>query len=196
MFEGINPINTPRHSFKNIKEAKTWAKGNIVGIYKNNDTGEDIRISNLSIGKYLSKKAVEQSINIDAHLSALKQMPSLIKIALLTERVADKENNEVTEIYKKPADIRQGSTSPLSYIESLTPLTDDQMPNPNFLSVAAILPAPESCQPVAKKRSTDFPFRMDNGNSILPLPHTLIFLTAKIQYFFKLPKIMIIFFRK
>ena len=153
MFEGIKPINTPKHGFKNSKEAKDWAKSNIVGIYKNNDTGEDIRISILAIGKYLSKKAVEQSISIDAHLSALKQMPSLIK-----------------EIYKNPADKRQGSISPLSYIESLTPLTDGKIPNPDFLSAAASLPAPESCQPVAKKGQR-------------------IFLTAKIQPIFNLQKI-------
>lgn len=99
MLEGIIPIDTPKHHFKNIKEAKDWAKENIVGTYRNNDTGEDVRISILAIGKYLSKKAVEQSSNINVHLSALKQMPAIIRTAILKERTADKENNiDIKEI--------------------------------------------------------------------------------------------------
>jgi hypothetical protein len=94
-------IDTPRHDFKNIKDAKEWAKSNIVGIYRNDHSGEDIRISNLAIDKYLSKKAVEQSTSIDAHLSALKQIPFLIKTALLKERAADKDNNiDIKEIWR------------------------------------------------------------------------------------------------
>jgi len=105
--EGTITIDTPKHSFKNIKEAKDWAKNNIVGTFRNNDTGEDIRISNLSVDKYLSKKAVEKSISIDAHLSALKQMPSLIKTALLKERTADKDNNiDIREIQRLYGAIR------------------------------------------------------------------------------------------
>jgi len=101
MLEGTTAIDTPKHDFKNIKEAKDWAKNNIVGIYKNDHTGEDIRISNLAIEKYLSKKAVEQSISIEAHLSALKQIPTLIKTALLKERASDKDNNiEIKEIWR------------------------------------------------------------------------------------------------
>ena len=100
-------MDTPKHDFKSIKEAKDWAKNNIVGIYTNADTGNDIRISNLAIDKYLSKKAVEQSTTIDAHLSVLKQMPPLIKTALLKERTADKENNiDVTEIQRLYGAIR------------------------------------------------------------------------------------------
>ena len=155
-------VETPKHDFKNIKEAREWAK-NIVGTYTNTDTGEIFRISNLSIGKFLSKKAVEKSVTIDAHLSALKQMPSLIETAVLKERFDDKEKNidireiwrlygavlyenqilpikitakiykiEMSKVYsfevvdaKNPADERQGLSLPLSYIESLTPQTDD-----------------------------------------------------------------------
>ena len=107
MFDSAKAIDTPRHDFKNIKEAKDWARNHIIGTYKNDDTGEDIRISNLAIGKYLSKKAVEQSISIDAHISALKQMPSLIKTALLKERAADKENNiDIKEIQRLYGAIR------------------------------------------------------------------------------------------
>ena len=101
MLEGTIVIVTPKHEFKNIKEANDWAKNNIVGTYKNNDTGEYFRISKLAVGKYLSKKAVEQSISIDAHLSALKQMPELIKTALLKECVPDKNNSiDIKEIQR------------------------------------------------------------------------------------------------
>jgi len=107
MFAETIAIDTPKHSFKNIKEAKDWAKINIVGTYRNNDTGENIRISNLAISKYLSKKAVEQSVSIDAHISALKQMPSLIKTAFLKERASDKENNiDIKEIQRLYGAIR------------------------------------------------------------------------------------------
>jgi hypothetical protein len=107
MLEGAIVIDTPKHDFKNIKEAKDWAKKNIVGTYQNADTGENIRISNLSIDKYLSKKAVEQSASIAAHLSALKQMPYLVQTALLKERAADKENNiDIKEIWRLYGAIR------------------------------------------------------------------------------------------
>jgi len=103
MLDKTIAIDTPKHDFKSIKDAKNWAKNNIIGIYKNADTGEDIRISNLAIDKYLSKKAVEKSTTIDVHLSALKQMPFLIETALLKERAADKENNidlkEIQRLY-------------------------------------------------------------------------------------------------
>ena len=101
MLEGTIAIDTPNHDFKNIKEAKEWAKSNIVGTYKNDDTGEDMRVSNLAIEKYLSKKAVEKSTSIEAHLSALKKIPSLIKTAILKERAADKDNNiDIKEIWR------------------------------------------------------------------------------------------------
>ena len=52
MLEGTIVIDTPKHNFKNIKEAKTWAKENITGIYKNIDTGENISVSRTAIDKY------------------------------------------------------------------------------------------------------------------------------------------------
>ncbi|GHT81495.1 hypothetical protein FACS189467_5660 [Bacteroidia bacterium] len=103
MLEGTTPIETPKHGFKNIKEARDWAKENIVGTYKNADTGEDMRISNLAVGKYLSEKAIKKSVSLDAHLSALKQMPNLIKTALLKESNPDKNNSvnikEIRRLY-------------------------------------------------------------------------------------------------
>ena len=54
---------------------------------------------------------------------------------------------------------------PLSYIEDLTPPTDDLTPNPDFPSAAANLPAPESRQPVAEKWSTDILYDKDTNIS-------------------------------
>ena len=93
MLEGTTPIDTPVHGFKNIKEAREWAKDNITGSYKNSDTGNDILVTKQSIEKYLSQKAVEQSINLNAHLSALKVLPDLIRIAILRDTSPDKNNS-------------------------------------------------------------------------------------------------------
>ena len=60
----------------------------------------------------MSKKAVEKSISIDAHLSALKQMPSLVKTALLKESTADKDNNiDIREIQRLYGAIRYENQS-------------------------------------------------------------------------------------
>ena len=45
MLEGTTPIDAPKHNFKNIKEARIWAKENIVGEHKNIDTGYMLIIS-------------------------------------------------------------------------------------------------------------------------------------------------------
>ena len=44
MLESRMAIDTPRHDFRNIKEAMDWAKINIAGVYYNKDTEEVIRI--------------------------------------------------------------------------------------------------------------------------------------------------------
>ncbi|MDR0711680.1 MAG: hypothetical protein LBF67_05000 [Prevotellaceae bacterium] len=101
MLEGTTPIETPKHSFKNFDQARKWAKENIVGMYKNSDTGEDIYISNGTIGKCLSQKAVEKSVSIDAHLAALMQLPKLIETAILREIKQDRDNNpQIKEIQR------------------------------------------------------------------------------------------------
>jgi len=96
-------IDTPKHSFKNIKEAKTWAKENITGIYRNINTQEDIRVSKTSIDKYLSASAVKKSVSLDAHLSALIKIPNLIETSILKEtkrdRVNDSNINEIRRFY-------------------------------------------------------------------------------------------------
>ena len=78
-----------------------------------------------------------------------------ITVKVYKTEVSKAYSYEVIDM-KNPADKRQGSFCPLSYIEDLTPPTDGKIPNPDFLSVAASLPAPEPRQPVAEKRSTDF----------------------------------------
>jgi hypothetical protein len=101
MLEDTTPIETPKHSFKSIAEARTWAKENITGVYRNANTGEDISISRKAIYKYLSEKAVSKSINLDAHLSVLKQLPKLIETSVLREVKQDRDNNpEIKEIQR------------------------------------------------------------------------------------------------
>jgi len=85
MSEGTTPIDVSKHSFKNFYEARKWAKESIVNTYKNDDTEEDIYISISSIGKYLSSKAVQKSINQDIHLSVLTKLPLLVKTSMLKE---------------------------------------------------------------------------------------------------------------
>ena len=86
-------IYAPKHSFKNIREAKDWAKNNIVGTYKNNDTEEDIRISKTAIDKFLSESAIKKSVSLDTHLSALIQIPKLLETSVLKETKRDRLND-------------------------------------------------------------------------------------------------------
>jgi hypothetical protein len=113
--EGLAIINTPKHDFKNIAEAKSWAKENITGIYHNMNTGEDISVSKSAINKYLSEKTVTKSVSLDAHLSALKQLPKLIKTSILTERTPDKnESQSIIEIQRLYGKINyNGNTYPV-----------------------------------------------------------------------------------
>jgi hypothetical protein len=99
--EGLEIIETPGHDFKNIAEARTWAKENIIGTYHNTNTGEDIGVSKTAIDKYLSEKAVNKSAGVDAHLSALKQLPKLIETSVLRETTPDRDNdNHIKEIQR------------------------------------------------------------------------------------------------
>jgi hypothetical protein len=51
-------------------------------------------ISNVTIGKYLSQKAVEKSVNRDAHLSALMLLPQLVKTSVLKETAPNQKNSK------------------------------------------------------------------------------------------------------
>jgi hypothetical protein len=89
MLEGTTPIDTPKHNFKNIDEARKWAKENITNEYKNARSGETIYIPKIAVDKYLSEKALKKSISLDAHLSTLKSMPQLIETSIMKERGTD-----------------------------------------------------------------------------------------------------------
>lgn len=80
------------HGFKNFTEAKRWAKNNIVGEHNNAEVGS-INVSNTSIDKYLSQKAVAKSDNIDVHLSALKVIPTIIENSVVGEIHNDKKGD-------------------------------------------------------------------------------------------------------
>ena len=103
MFDGIKLINTPKHSFKNIKEAKIWAKNNITGVYNNVNTGEAISVSRTAIDKYLSESAIKKSVSLCVHLSALMQIPKLIETSVLKtikrDRLHDTNINEIRRFY-------------------------------------------------------------------------------------------------
>jgi hypothetical protein len=93
MLEDTTVIDTPGHDFKNIKEAKDWAKKNITGTYNNMCTGEYISVSRTAIDKYLSESAIKKSVSQSAHLSALKQIPKLIETSVLKETKQDRFND-------------------------------------------------------------------------------------------------------
>jgi hypothetical protein len=122
MLEGTTPIDTPKHNFKNFDEARRWAKDNIMGSYKNENTNADIVISNNTIKKYLSRKAVEQSINIDAHLSTLQILPELIKTSIIKEIHPDKNNDpHIKEIQRLYGTINyDGNTHPVKITVKVT----------------------------------------------------------------------------
>jgi hypothetical protein len=94
--EGLEIIDTPKHDFKNIAEARSWAKENITGTYRNVNTGEDISVSGKAIYKYLSEKAASKNVNLDT-----KQLPKLIETSILREVKQDRDNNpEIKEIQR------------------------------------------------------------------------------------------------
>jgi len=93
MLEITIAIDTPKHNFINFDEAKKWAKENIVGSYRNHHTDEDITISKTAIDKYMSASSVLKSVDKDAHLSALPQLPRLIETSILKETKQDRDNN-------------------------------------------------------------------------------------------------------
>ena len=101
----IKTVNTPKHDFKNIAEARSWAKKNITGEYQNEDTGQMIKVSNAAIEKYLSEKAIKKSINLDTHFSALKTLPQIIETSMLQARRPDRDNDpnivEIQRFYGK-----------------------------------------------------------------------------------------------
>jgi hypothetical protein len=76
------------HGFTNFAQARQWAKENIVGTFSNKEIGE-INISNTAILKYLTKSAIEKSIDKDIHLSVLKVLPRVIEESIDAEQHPD-----------------------------------------------------------------------------------------------------------
>lgn len=84
---------TKEHGFKNFAEARRWVKGNIVGSVQHPEIGE-VNISGTAVDKYLSQKAVEKSVSIDVHFSALRVMPRIITNSFVGETHEDKKGDE------------------------------------------------------------------------------------------------------
>ena len=90
----INIISAPQdHGFKNFAEARGWAKENIVGSVQQPEIGE-VNISGTAVDKYLSQKAVEKSVSIDVHFSALRVMPRILVNTIVGETHGDKKGDE------------------------------------------------------------------------------------------------------
>ena len=90
----INIVSAPQdHGFKNFAEARRWAKENIVGSVQQPEIGE-MNISGTAVDKYLSQKAVEKSISIDVHFSALRVMPLIIVNSMVGETHEDKKSDK------------------------------------------------------------------------------------------------------
>lgn len=85
-------------SFKNISEAKDFAKENFQGkSFRNKDTGEDILVSRNSIDKTLSSKAFNQSENQNAHIKTMGILDKIIENSILVEEHSDKNNSQDVE---------------------------------------------------------------------------------------------------
>ncbi len=82
---------TLQHGFANYNEAKSWAKENISRTYDNEETGGkgNVRISNNTIGKFLSQSAVNKSESKDVHMAVLKVLPEVLKTSIDVETHPD-----------------------------------------------------------------------------------------------------------
>lgn len=69
----VKIVDSPKdHGFKNIKQARTWAKENIKGVFSN------VSISGNVIEKFLSCSSTSKSVDLNKHFSALKVLPELL----------------------------------------------------------------------------------------------------------------------
>lgn len=84
------------HGFNNFKEAKVWAKENIVKTFSNEETGGKgkISISNNAVNKFLSESAVGKSENKDIYQAVLKVLPNVIKTSIEAEEHPDYKKGE------------------------------------------------------------------------------------------------------
>lgn len=75
------------HGFKDYKEAKDWAIGNICRTYSSDETGNkgEVIINKDVVSKYVSKAARDQSDNDDVHYAVLKVLPDVIREGIEAE---------------------------------------------------------------------------------------------------------------
>ena len=75
------------HGFKDYKEAKNWAIGNICRTYSSDETGNkgEVIINKDVVSKYVSKAARDQSDNDDVHYAVLKVLPDVIREGIEAE---------------------------------------------------------------------------------------------------------------
>lgn len=75
------------HGFRDYKEAKNWAIGNICRTYTSDETGNkgEVIINKDVVSKYVSKAARDQSDNDDVHYAVLKVLPDVIREGIEAE---------------------------------------------------------------------------------------------------------------
>lgn len=75
------------HGFKDYKEAKDWAIGNICRTYSSDETGNkgEVIINKDVVSKYVSKAARDKSDNDDVHYAVLKVLPDVIREGIEAE---------------------------------------------------------------------------------------------------------------
>ncbi|MDR0711422.1 MAG: hypothetical protein LBF67_03620 [Prevotellaceae bacterium] len=194
MLEGTTPVETPKHSFKNIAEARSWAKKNIAGAYHNVNTGEDINVSKKAIEKYLSESAIKKSVDLDAHLSALKKLPQLIENSVLVNRHHDRDSDShIKEIQRLYGAISyKGKISPVKITVKATFYDGSKAYSYEVLEVESPTenpsgnhhqPAPESGLQSSNNPDTSTTVRdLRTSETGLPVPETgAADYTAKIQ---------------
>ena len=97
----VEPIKAKKIVFKDRESAKTWAKENITGTFRNKETSERITVSNRSIEKFLSGKAIEKTGDFAKHTEILTAVPKIIEQAKLGAIESDKNGNiDIKDVQK------------------------------------------------------------------------------------------------
>ena len=95
----VKVVDVPLHDFKGprpIAQAKSWANEHLVGMHwltDNNGSRIEYLISNKTIGKYLSRSAIDKSANLGVHLATLRKLPEIISESLEVEIHPDYNKN-------------------------------------------------------------------------------------------------------
>ena len=95
----VKVVDVPLHDFKGprpIAQAKSWANEHLVGMHwltDNNGLRIEYLISNKTIGKYLSRSAIDKSANLGVHLATLRKLPEIISESLEVEIHPDYNKN-------------------------------------------------------------------------------------------------------